>query len=71
MVGEVKVMRENGGRLGMWRGALLGSVSLVAMACASDAEAACQGENTGNVLCDAAIRLPAGRFRRHSTAIPS
>jgi hypothetical protein len=43
-----------GGRLGMWRGALLGSVSLVAIVCASDALAACQGVNTGNVLCDAA-----------------
>ncbi|MBR1121423.1 autotransporter outer membrane beta-barrel domain-containing protein [Bradyrhizobium lablabi] len=47
-------MEAFGGRLGMWRGALLGSVSLVAMACASDALAACQGVNTGNVLCDAA-----------------
>ena len=47
-------MGEYSGRLAIWRGALLGSVSLVAMACASDAQAACQGLNTANVLCDAA-----------------
>ncbi len=55
-----------GGRLGMWRGALLGSVSLVAMACASGAEAACQGVNTGNVLCDAAHPATGGTAHRHN-----
>lgn len=43
-----------GGRLTMWRGALLGSVSLAAIGCASGAQAACSGLGTGNVLCDAA-----------------
>ncbi len=42
-----------GGRLTMWRGALLGSVSLAAIGCASGAQA-CSGLGTGNVLCDAA-----------------
>jgi len=55
-----------GGRQGMWRGALLGSVSLAAMACASGAEAACQGENTGNVLCDAAHPATGGTLTTQS-----
>ncbi|MDI1261787.1 MAG: hypothetical protein PS018_00835, partial [bacterium] len=50
----VEAMMSRYGRLGMWRGALLGSVSLIAMISASDAEAACQGLNTSSVLCDAA-----------------
>jgi uncharacterized protein with beta-barrel porin domain len=56
------------GRLGMWRGALLGSVSLVAMACASGAEAACLGENTGNVLCDADHPATSGQLSTQSSA---
>src|SRR5262249_7767952 len=39
------------------------SVSLLAMACASDALAACQGENTGNVLCDAAHQATGGQVQ--------
>ena len=37
-----------------WRAALLAGVSSVAIACTSDALAACSGVDTGNVLCDAA-----------------
>ncbi|WP_342722181.1 autotransporter domain-containing protein [Bradyrhizobium sp. B097] len=52
-----------GGRLTMWRGALLGSASLIALAAATEAQAACQGlsgtiATSNNVLCDAAN--PAG-----------
>ncbi|MCC8963891.1 autotransporter domain-containing protein [Bradyrhizobium sp. Pear76] len=51
------------GRLTMWRGALLGSVSLIALASATEAQAACQGMSgtvatSSSILCDAAN--PAG-----------
>ena len=36
------------------RKALLASTALIAFAAPQAASAACQGENTGNVLCDAA-----------------
>jgi uncharacterized protein with beta-barrel porin domain len=62
-----KVMMRMNGRLGAWRGALLGSVSLVAMECASGAEAACLGENTGNVLCDAAHPATGGQLQTSSS----
>jgi uncharacterized protein with beta-barrel porin domain len=61
-----EVMGAFGGRLGMWRGALLGSVSLAAMACSSDVLAACQGVNTGNVLCDAAHPATGGSLTTQS-----
>ncbi|MFB9266487.1 autotransporter domain-containing protein [Bradyrhizobium erythrophlei] len=48
-----------GNRLTMWRGALLGSVSLIAMAATTEARADCQGVSgtvatSSSVLCDAA-----------------
>ncbi len=46
--------------------ALLGSVSLAAMACASGAEAACLGVDTGNVLCDAANPASGGQLQTQS-----
>lgn len=49
-----KVMIGIGGRLTMWRGALLGSASLIAMASTADAQVDCTGVGTANVLCDAA-----------------
>jgi len=60
-----------GGGLGTWRGALLGSVSLIALASAPEAQAGCQGMSgalatSSSVLCDAANptggRLDATRF---------
>ncbi|WP_166294951.1 autotransporter outer membrane beta-barrel domain-containing protein [Bradyrhizobium sp. 2S1] len=47
-------MAGGGGRPGMWRGALLGSASLIAMASTAEAAVYCSGVGTGNVLCDAA-----------------
>ncbi|MGY3527780.1 uncharacterized protein with beta-barrel porin domain [Bradyrhizobium sp. USDA 4452] len=49
-----KVMIGIGGRLRMWRGALLGSASLIAMASTAEATAPCSGVGTADVLCDAA-----------------
>ena len=43
-----------GGRLTMWRGALLGSASLIALSSAAEAAVYCTGVGTANVLCDAA-----------------
>ncbi|HEX7924823.1 MAG TPA: autotransporter domain-containing protein [Bradyrhizobium sp.] len=43
-----------GGRLTMWRGALLGSASLIAMASTAEAQVNCTGLGTANVVCDAA-----------------
>ena len=47
-------MTANSNQGAAWRAALLAGVSSVAIACASDALAACAGVNTANVLCDAA-----------------
>ncbi|WP_342711120.1 autotransporter domain-containing protein [Bradyrhizobium sp. B124] len=43
-----------GGKLTMWRGALLGSASLIAMASTAEAAIYCSGVGTANVVCDAA-----------------
>nr|WP_128970544.1 hypothetical protein [Bradyrhizobium tropiciagri] len=43
-----------GGRLTMWRGALLGSASLIALSSTAEAAVYCTGVGTANVLCDAA-----------------
>ncbi|WP_050629405.1 hypothetical protein [Bradyrhizobium viridifuturi] len=44
----------SGGRPGMWRGALLGSASLIALSSTAEAAVYCTGVGTANVLCDAA-----------------
>ncbi|WP_163158662.1 autotransporter outer membrane beta-barrel domain-containing protein [Bradyrhizobium uaiense] len=44
----------DGGRPGMWRGALLGSASLIALSSTAEAAVYCTGVGTANVLCDAA-----------------
>ncbi|GKQ51256.1 hypothetical protein BRSPCE3_21110 [Bradyrhizobium sp. Ce-3] len=44
----------DGGRPGIWRGALLGSASLIALSSTAEAAVYCTGVGTANVVCDAA-----------------